>query len=41
MSDQNRIPPYQHQNKTKKTGGETREKYQLGDFQLIRYQILQ
>ena len=37
MSDQDRISPYN----IKQTSDENEEKYQLGDFKLIQYQILQ
>ena len=37
MSDQNRISPYNIQ----QTSDENKEKYQLGDYKLIQYQILQ
>ena len=37
MSDQDRISPYN----IKQTSDENKEKYQLGDYKLIQYQILQ
>ena len=37
MSDQERISPYN----IKQTSDENEEKYQLGDYKLIQYQILQ
>ena len=37
MSDQDRISPYN----IKQTSDESEEKYQLGDYNLILYQILQ
>ena len=37
MSDQDRISPYN----IKQTSDENEEKYQLGDYKLIQYQILQ
>ena len=37
MSDQDRISPYN----IKQTNDENREKYKLGDYKLIQYQILQ
>ena len=48
MSDQGRISPYnintisiQYQYNTKQTSDENKEKYQLGDYKLTQYQILQ
>ena len=37
ISDQDRISPYN----IKQTSDENKEKYQLGDYKLIQYQILQ
>ena len=37
MSDQDRISPYN----IKQTSDENEENYQLGDYKLIQYQILQ
>ena len=37
MSDQDRISPYN----IKQTSDENKEKYQLGDYKLIQYIILQ
>ena len=39
MSDQDRISPLQYQYKIKETSNENQEKYQLGDYYLIQYQI--
>ena len=42
MSDQFRISPYTiNTTNTKQTSNENKEKYQLGDFRLIQYKILQ
>ena len=44
MSDQDIISPYnniQYQYNIKQTSDEIKEKYQLGDYKLIQYQILQ
>ena len=38
MSDQGRISQYQYN--IKQTSDENKEKYQLGDYKLIQYQIL-
>ena len=40
MSDQDSISSLQYQYKIKKTSDENWEKYQLGDYWLIQYQIL-
>ena len=39
MNDQDRS--LQHQGNIKQTSDENKEKYQLGDYKLIQYQILQ
>ena len=41
MSDQDRIFSQQYQYNIKKTSDENKERYQLGDYKLIQYQILQ
>ena len=48
MNDQDRNSPYnintismQYQYNIKQTSNENKEKYQLGDYKLIQYQILQ
>ena len=44
LSDQDRIYPYNniyYQYNIKQTSDEIKEKYQLGDYKLIQYQILQ
>ena len=41
MSDQDRILPYNNLYNIKQTSDENKEKYWLGDYQLIQYQILQ
>ena len=41
MSDQDWISPYNFETTLKQTSDENKEKYQLGNYQLIQYQILQ
>ena len=40
MSDQDWISPYNFETTLKQTSDENKEKYQLGNYQLIQYQIL-
>ena len=41
MSDQDWSSPYNFETTLKQTSDENKEKYQLGNYQLIQYQILQ
>ena len=41
MGDQDWISPYNFETTLKQTSDENKEKYQLGNYQLIQYQILQ